>query len=98
MLSKDCSLLVSSCDNYNDLWKPFSRYIFENINRHKKNIPVILMGKKAEQWQTLIPNCKILKCPHPASAAYRGGEWNCNDVFNKANQELEKLEKTCIEW
>lgn len=56
------------------------------------------MGKKAEEWQTLLPNCKILKCSHPASAAYRGGEWDCNDVFNKANLELEKLGKTCIDW
>jgi uracil DNA glycosylase len=56
------------------------------------------MGKKAEAWQTLLPNCKILKCAHPASAAYRGGEWDSNDVFKKANLELEKQGETCIEW
>jgi uracil-DNA glycosylase len=89
---------INKIGSHYAIWKSFTEYIFDNINRHNKDTVFILMGKKAEQWQTLIPNCKILKCPHPASAAYRGGEWNCNDVFNKANQELEKLEKTCIEW
>ena len=89
---------INKIGSHYAIWKSFTDYIFDNINRHNKDTVFILMGKKAEQWQTLIPNCKILKCPHPASAAYRGGEWNCNDVFNKANQELEKLEKTCIEW
>jgi uracil-DNA glycosylase len=89
---------INKIGSHYAIWKSFTEYIFDNINRHNKDTVFILMGKKAEQWQTLIPNCKILKCPHPASAAYRGGEWDCNDVFNKANQELEKLEKTCIEW
>lgn len=89
---------VNSIGSHYDLWKPFSRYIFENINRHKKNIPVILMGKKAEAWETMLNNQKIYKVTHPASAAYRGGEWDCNDVFNKVNQELEKQDIPCIEW
>jgi len=89
---------INKIGSHYAIWKSFTEYIFDNINRHNKDTIFILMGKKAEQWQTLIPNCKILKCSHPASAAYRGGEWDCNDVFNKANLELEKLGKTCIEW
>ena len=89
---------VNSIGSHYDLWKPFSRYIFENINRHNKNIPVILMGKKAETWEILLNNQKIYKVSHPASAAYRGGEWDCNDVFNKVNIDLEKQGITCIEW
>lgn len=89
---------VNSIGSHYDLWKPFSRYIFENINRHNKNIPVILMGKKAEAWETMLNNQKIYKVKHPASAAYRGGEWDCDDVFNKVNLELEKQDIACIKW
>ena len=56
------------------------------------------MGKKAEEWAPLLSNMKIYKVAHPASAAYKGGEWDCKDVFNKVNLELEKQDKTCIEW
>ncbi len=98
LLNTAFTVEINKIGSHYHIWKPFTQYLFDNLNRHKKDTIFILMGKKAEEWQTLLPNCKILKCSHPASAAYRGGEWDCNDVFNKANLELEKLGKTCIDW
>ena len=89
---------INKIGSHYGIWKSFTEHVFDNINRHNPNTVFILMGKKAEAWQTLLPNCKILKCSHPASAAYRGGEWDCNDVFNKANTILIKQDKTCINW
>ena len=89
---------INKIGSHYGIWKSFTEHVFENINRHNPDTIFILMGKKAEAWQTLLPNCKILKCSHPASAAYRGGEWDCNDVFNKANTILIKQDKTCINW
>lgn len=89
---------VNKIGSHYGIWKSFTEHVFDNINRHNPDTIFILMGKKAEAWQTLLPNCKILKCSHPASAAYRGGEWDCNDVFNKANTILIKQDKTCINW
>ena len=89
---------INKIGSHYSIWKSFTEYVFDNINRHNPKTIFILMGKKAEAWQTLLPNCKILKCSHPASAAYRGGEWDSNDVFNKVNLELEKQGKTCIDW
>lgn len=98
LLNTAFTVEVNKIGSHYHIWKPFTTYLFDNLNKHKKDTIFILMGKKAEEWQTLIPNCKILKCSHPASAAYRGGEWDCNDVFNKANEELEKQGKPCITW
>lgn len=98
LLNTAFTVEINSIGSHYNLWKPFTQYLFENINRHHKDIPTVLMGKKAEAWQLLLNNQKIYKVAHPASAAYRGGEWNCNDVFNKVNQELEKQEKPCINW
>jgi uracil-DNA glycosylase len=89
---------VNKIGSHYNLWKPFTNYLFANINKHKKDTIFILMGKKAEEWETLLPDCKILKCSHPASAAYKGGEWDHNDVFNKANLELKKQDKPLINW
>ena len=89
---------INKIGSHYGIWKSFTEHVFENINRHNPDTIFILMGKKAEAWQTLLPNCKIIKCSHPASAAYRGGEWDCNDVFNKANTILIKQDKTCINW
>jgi uracil-DNA glycosylase len=89
---------VNKIGSHYNLWKPFTNYIFSNINKHKKNTIFVLMGKKAEEWETLLPDCKILKCSHPASAAYKGGEWDHNDVFDKVNLELKKQDKPLIIW
>ncbi len=89
---------INSIGSHIDLWKPFSRYLFDTINKKHNNIPVILMGKKAEVWQPLLSNQKIYKTTHPASAAYRGGEWDSGDVFNKVNEELKKQGRVCIDW
>ena len=89
---------VNKIGSHYNLWKPFTTYLFNNLNKDKKNTIFILMGKKAEEWETLLPDCKILKCSHPASAAYKGGEWDHNDVFNKANLVLKKQDKSLINW
>ena len=89
---------INKIGSHYGIWKSFTEHVFDNINRHNPDTIFILMGKKAEAWQTLLPNCKIIKCSHPASAAYRGGEWDCNDVFNKTNTMLIKQDKTCINW
>ena len=89
---------INKIGSHYNLWKPFTTYLFSNLNKNKKNTIFILMGKKAEEWETLLPDCKILKCSHPASAAYKGGEWDHNDVFNKANLELKKQDKSLINW
>ena len=89
---------VNKIGSHYHLWKSFDEYLFEGLNRCCPDTIFILMGKKAEEWQTYLTNCKVLKCAHPASAAYRGGEWDCNDVFNKANEILKKQDRTCITW
>ena len=89
---------VNKIGSHYNLWRPFTNYLFANINKHKKDTIFILMGKKAEEWETLLPDCKILKCSHPASAAYKGGKWDHNEVFNKANLELKKQDKPLINW
>ena len=89
---------VNSIGSHINLWKPFAIYLFELLNRHHKDIPVIMMGKKAEDWEVYLSNQKLYKVAHPASAAYRGGQWDCKDVFNQVNEELKNQEKTCIEW
>ena len=46
----------------------------------------------------MLSNNTIFKVTHPASAAYRGGEWNSNDLFNKINEQLKLKGKSSINW
>jgi len=88
---------INNIGSHFHLWKPFTEYLFESINKNDKFI-FGLMGKKAEIWETKLSNQVILKCPHPASAAYKGGVWDSKDIFSNINLELNKLNKTNINW
>ena len=68
---------VNKIGSHYAIWKPFTEYIFESINKIDKDIIFILMGRKAESWQLVIPGQRILKCPHPAAAAALRRERRC---------------------
>ena len=88
---------INKIGSHFHLWQPFTNYLFKYLNENNKLI-FALMGKKAEIWETKLSNQILLKCPHPASAAYKGGVWDSKDVFNNINLELNKLNKTKINW
>jgi uracil-DNA glycosylase len=81
------------------IWKPFINIVIDTINFNKSDIVYILLGKVAHQFEDVISDKNlILKASHPASAAYNKGVWDCNDVFNKANEHLKQKDKTVIKW
>lgn len=88
---------IGKVGTHYDLWKPFTTQLLDHINQHMDCI-FILMGKKAEEWEPLLDKQKIFKVTHPASAAYKGGEWDCKNVFNNVNTELKKRDKSSIIW
>lgn len=88
---------INKIGSHFHLWQPFTNYLFKYLNENNKLI-FALMGKKAEIWETKLSNQILLKCPHPASAAYKGGIWDSKDIFNNINLELNKLNKTKINW
>jgi uracil-DNA glycosylase len=81
------------------LWKPFLINVLDALIWNRPGIVYVFMGKKAQEYMDLIPdnNCKIA-VTHPASAAYSGTLWNCEDLFNKVNQCLEAQQKPKIIW
>lgn len=98
MLNTAFTVEINKIGSHYDVWKPITKMILDAINNNKKDIAVALLGKKAEEWQLLLKNQKIYKTPHPASAAYKGGKWNANDIFNEINNHLEVNKHSKILW
>ena len=75
-----------------DIWNPFLVYLLDILNSYNGSTVFILMGKKAQEFEELLsPHHHIFKVSHPASAAYTGQVWDCQDVFNKANQVITEM-------
>tara|TARA_R110002167_G_scaffold186586_3_gene387686 strand:+ start:149 stop:862 length:714 start_codon:yes stop_codon:yes gene_type:complete len=93
MLNTAFTVQIGKIGSHYDLWKPFTHHILQHINREFKDLQVVLLGKKAEEWQLRLDKQTIHKVSHPASAAYKGGKWNSEDVFKKINNSLEYQDK-----
>lgn len=73
------------------IWQNFIMYVLDILCLTNSGIIFILLGNKAHELESVIgPNHYVLKASHPASAAYTKSVWDCQDVFNKANEIIEK--------
>jgi uracil-DNA glycosylase len=81
------------------LWSPFIVSVIDSLIWTRQDLIYVFMGKKAQEYADLVPgnNLKIM-VSHPASAAYEKKPWDCNDMWNKINNQLEKLNQPKIQW
>lgn len=100
MLNTSLTTEIGKIGKHLELWKSLIGYLFDMLNTQKKDIIWVFLGKKAQEYSDLIGDHHIkLYASHPASAAYqREQHWNCEDIFNKVNNNLRTLGKPEINW
>jgi uracil DNA glycosylase len=70
------------------------------MNEKQRGIIYVFFGSKAKELSYLISdqhNTKI-NVVHPASAAYKGGQWSSNNLFNNINSLLKASGSDEITW
>ena len=98
MLNTAFTVQIGKINSHYDLWKPITKIILDKINNDFKNVPVVLLGVKAEEWHLRLHNQKIFKISHPASAKYNNEIWNSNNIFREINVILQAQNKDAILW
>jgi uracil-DNA glycosylase len=101
MLNTALTVQIGKIGSHYSLWKDIMTQILTAINTENKDLVVALLGKKAEEWETHFNSHnqqKVFKVAHPASAAYKGGNWNSDNLFKKINNQLNKHNKKQIKW
>lgn len=91
MLNSALTTQIDKVGTHYDIWKDFIMYVLDMLSLTNSGLIFILLGTKAQELESVIgQNHYILKASHPASAAYTKTVWDCNDIFNKANEILAK--------
>jgi uracil-DNA glycosylase len=103
MLNTSLTTEINKIGKHIPVWDPFNKYLIDMLNANDKEYVWVLMGKQAQQNEDLIDNIlnnsQILKCSHPASAAYqKASEWDSSNIFNKVNDALKLTNKPKIVW
>lgn len=87
LLNRALTCEVDKIGSHYNIWHDFIMYVLDMLSLTNSGLIFILLGAKAQELESVIgPNHYILKASHPASAAYTKTVWDCNDVFNKANE------------
>jgi len=97
LLNTALTVQIGKIGSHYTIWSGFINALLQELNK-RDDLVIALLGKKAEEYEMMLSNNTIFKVPHPASAAYRGGEWNSNDLFNKINEQLKLKGKSSINW
>jgi uracil-DNA glycosylase len=91
MLNSALTTQVDKVGTHYDIWKDFIAYVLDMLSLTNSGLIFMLLGAKAQELEPLIgQHHYVLKASHPASAAYTKTTWDCNDIFNKANEILAK--------
>lgn len=89
LLNTALTTQVEKVGTHYEIWKDFIMYLLDMLSLTNSGLIFILLGAKAQELEPVIgQNHYVLKASHPASAAYTKTTWDCNDVFNKANEIL----------
>jgi uracil-DNA glycosylase len=82
------------------LWHPFVEYILKLINEENLALPIVFIGKDAQEFSYLINPSRhhIFELEHPAYAARQNRNWKHENVFSKISDILYKTQKTSILW
>jgi len=81
------------------VWEGFTRKVLQTISEETTGIIFCFWGKDAQKFKDCInPDMHwVLEAPHPVSAVYKGGNWDCNH-FEEINKLLLVNHGEEIKW
>lgn len=89
---------VNKAGSHLEIWHPFTKYLIEDVLSHT-GAPIVFLGKDAAQFEKYVfPFQWTFTVSHPAAAAYKGTEWNADDIFNRLNKLLKDMNNFEIQW
>lgn len=83
--------------SHTDIWKPFTTRLIRILGEDTSTI-WIFSGAHAKGFSKLVKNGTKYFTLHPAAAAYRGGHWDSDDLFNNVNLLLNSRGQDKIMW
>lgn len=98
MLNVALTVEANKAGSHLELWKPFTKYLFENIFAYS-GLPIVFLGKDAqvyEQYTGLFDD--VYKLSHPVSASYNNTVWQTNGVFKTISETIKLQNNYQIEW
>jgi uracil-DNA glycosylase len=98
MLNASLTVEINKAGSHMDVWEPFIKYLFEEVINHL-GVPILFLGKDAAKYKKYTGIfAHVFELSHPASASYKGTEWDTEGVFSKIDILLEENNGFTVQW
>ena len=103
LLNSAFTVEINKIGSHYDMWNSFSNNLIKYLDSNFKDIVFVFLGRQAQKRAGIISKTgkkvnRIINVSHPASAAYQGGDWNSNNMYEMINTYLNSVGKTKIVW
>ena len=98
MLNAALTTEINKAGSHMKIWEPFIKYLFEEV-LNVLGVPYVFLGKDAAKYKKYTGIfTHVFEISHPASASYKGAEWDTEGVFIKVNTLLEENNGFSVMW
>jgi len=98
MLNAALTTEINKAGSHLDVWELFIKYLYENVI-NETNAPTVYFGKEAAKYKKYCaPFTWQFIVSHPASASYRGMDWDTEGTFGKVNKIIWENHNDSIMW
>jgi uracil-DNA glycosylase len=98
MLNAALTTEINKAGSHLEIWEPFMKYLFEEVINYL-GVPIVFLGKDAARYKKYTGIfAHVFEVSHPASASYKGIDWDTEGVFTKVNRLLEENNGFSVQW
>jgi uracil-DNA glycosylase len=98
MLNAALTTEINKAGSHLEIWEPFMKYLFEEVINYL-GVPIVFLGKDAAKYKKYTGIfAHVFEVSHPASASYKGIDWDTEGVFTKVNRLLEENNGFSVMW
>jgi uracil-DNA glycosylase len=98
MLNAALTTEINKAGSHLEIWEPFMKYLFEEVLNYL-GVPIVFLGKDAAKYKKYTGIfAHVFEVSHPASASYKGIDWDTEGVFSKVSRLIEETNNETISW
>ena len=98
MLNSALTTEKDKAGSHIEIWQPFMKFLFENII-NDLGVPIIFLGKDAARCKKYTGIfAHVFELSHPASASYKGTDWDTEGTFKKVNKIIWENNGDTLVW
>jgi uracil-DNA glycosylase len=89
---------IDKRNNHEKIWQPFTAFVIDTLSKKNPDLVWILLGNTCEIKDLISGDDLTILSGNSLGTPMNFSNWDCHDIFNRANVQLLKINKESIVW